>query len=69
MNIYFENQLRAASAEQNERARRAQPRSFEHSAQLEPLRARVASALVRAGFRLDRPAAETALRGAAAVGN
>ena len=69
MNVYFENQLRAALIERNEPARRAQPRSFERGPRLEPLRARVAGALVRVGFRLDRPAAETALRGAAAGSN
>ena len=61
MNLYIENQIRSAIAEQKREVGKAEARSSQRPTRPTTFRALAARTLVRAGAELDRGAAVTAL--------
>lgn len=61
MNLYIENQIRSAMAENRREAGKAESRSSQRPTNPPRFRSLAARTLVRAGAELDRAAAVTAL--------
>ena len=63
MNLYIENQIRSAIAEQRRKAGEAESRSLQRPTSPPRFRALAARTLVRAGAELDHATAVTVLSG------